>query len=62
MLPRYSADYRTLLWALLMLVVALAQYARPDLIVYLSPLSFYFAVSAGVISSARITAPPLRLE
>jgi beta-carotene hydroxylase len=50
MLPRYTADYRTLLWALLMPVVALAQYARPDLIVYLSPLSFYFAVSAGVIA------------
>jgi fatty acid desaturase len=50
MLPRFAADYRTLLWVLAMPVVALAQYARPDLIPYLSPISFYLAVSAGVIA------------
>jgi len=35
MLPRYAADYRTLVWVMFMPIVALAQYARPDLIVYL---------------------------
>jgi beta-carotene hydroxylase len=50
MLPRHTADYRTLLWALLMPVVALAQYARPDLIPYLFPVGCYFALSAGVIA------------
>jgi beta-carotene hydroxylase len=50
MLPRYTADYRTLLWAFFMPVAALAQYARPDLIAYLSPLSFYLAMSAGVMA------------
>ena len=50
MLPRYSADYRTLLWAFFMPVVALSQYARPDLILYLSPISFYLAMSAGVMA------------
>jgi fatty acid desaturase len=50
MLPRYAADYRTLLWALLMPVFALAQYARPDLILYLSPVSFYLAMCAGIMA------------
>jgi fatty acid desaturase len=50
MLPRYSADYRTLLWAFFMPIVALTQYARPDLLVYLSPVSFYLAMSAGVMA------------
>jgi fatty acid desaturase len=47
---RYSADYRTLLWAFFMPVVALAQYARPDLVVYLCPLSCYLALAAGVMA------------
>ncbi len=50
MRPRYAADYRTLLWALLMPLPGLAQYARADLIVYLCPLACYFALSAGVIA------------
>jgi fatty acid desaturase len=50
MLPRYRADYRTLLWAVFMPVVALVQYARPGMIAYLSPISFYLAVSAGVMA------------
>jgi beta-carotene hydroxylase len=50
MLPRYSADYRTLAWCLAMPVVALAQYWNPSLIPYLSPLSCYLALSAGVIA------------
>jgi fatty acid desaturase len=50
MLPRYSADYRTLLWALLMPVVLVAQFANPNLLPYLSPLSFYFAMAAGTMA------------
>jgi fatty acid desaturase len=50
MLPRYSADYRTLLWAFFMPVVALAPYVRPDLLVYFSPMAFYLAMSAGVMA------------
>ncbi|HEX9296035.1 MAG TPA: fatty acid desaturase [Polyangiaceae bacterium] len=50
MRPRYAADYRTLLWALFMPVFGIAQYARPDLILYFCPLACYFALSAGVIA------------
>jgi len=50
MTPRYAADYRTLLWCLAMPVVALAQYFRPELIPYLSPLGCYLALSAGVMA------------
>jgi fatty acid desaturase len=50
MLPRHSADYRTLLWAFFMPVVALVPYVRPDLLAYCSPVSFYLAMSAGVMA------------
>ncbi|OQX68911.1 MAG: fatty acid desaturase [Sorangiineae bacterium NIC37A_2] len=48
---RYRADIRTLLWMLVFApgLVAL-QYARPDLLPYLSWLSFYFAISASTIA------------
>jgi len=50
MLPRNSADYRSLLWALLMPVVVIAQFANPKLVAYLSPVSFYFAMAAGTMA------------
>ena len=50
MLPRNPADYRTLLWAMLMPVVVIAQFVNPKLVPYLSPLSFYFAMAAGTIA------------
>lgn len=50
MLPRNSADYRTLLWAMAMPVVVVAQFINPKLLPYLSPLSFYFAMAAGTIA------------
>ena len=50
MLPRNSADYRAILWALLMPVVVIAQFVNPKLLPYLSPLSFYFAMAAGTIA------------
>lgn len=50
MLPRNTADYRTILWVLVMPVVALVQYRNPDLIPKMWWLSVYFAVAAGVIA------------
>src|SRR5215471_799919 len=50
MLPRFASDYRTLAWALLMPLVALGHYVRPDLATWLLPLSLYLALSAGVIA------------
>lgn len=50
MLPRNSADYRSILWALLMPIVVGAQLARPELMPYLAPLSFYFAMAAGTMA------------
>jgi beta-carotene hydroxylase len=50
MLPRYSADYRSILWALAMPVVAFAQYARPDLWPFLLPVGMYLALAAGVMA------------
>jgi hypothetical protein len=47
---RRAADIRTLMWCAAMPVVVFAQYARPDLIRYLWPLSFYFAMAAGTIA------------
>ncbi|HVJ93968.1 MAG TPA: fatty acid desaturase [Labilithrix sp.] len=50
MLPRNSADYRTLVWALAMPVVLIAQLVNPTLQPYLAPLSFYFAMAAGTMA------------
>ncbi len=50
MLPRNSADYRSLLWALLMPAVLVAQFANPKLMPYLLPFSFYFAMAAGTMA------------
>lgn len=48
---RYTADVRTLLWAfLLMPAVLVVQIVRPDLVTYLWPLSFYFAMAAGTMA------------
>jgi beta-carotene hydroxylase len=50
MLPRYTADYRTLLWVLLAPLLVFVQYARPSLVPYLFWLSCYFALACGVIA------------
>lgn len=50
MLPRHAADYRTLLWALMMPAVLVAQYLDPKLLPYLAPVSFYLAMAAGTIA------------
>ena len=50
MLPRNAADYRTILWTLLMPCVAYLQYRDPALVPKLAWVSCYFALAAGVIA------------
>lgn len=50
MLPRYAADYRTILWTLIMPVVAYVHYRFPEYGAYLLLVSCYFALAAGVIA------------
>jgi beta-carotene hydroxylase len=50
MLPKNPADYRSILWALLMPLVVGAQLTHPHLVPYLAPLSFYFAMAAGTMA------------
>ena len=50
MRPRYSADYRTLVWFAAMNALALAQYALPRLAPYALPASLYFGFCAGVFA------------
>ncbi len=57
---RYTSDRRTLVWALAMPVVALLPYARPELAVWLWPLSCYLALSAGVIAHNHNHTPTFR--
>jgi fatty acid desaturase len=58
MLPRYSSDYRTLFWALVLfpLVPALA-YAWPGLLGWLVPLGFYTSYCAGVLTHNQTHVP-----
>ena len=60
MFLRYPADRRTLAWALAMPVVALLPYARPELAVWLWPLSCYLALSAGVMAHNHNHTPTFR--
>jgi beta-carotene hydroxylase len=50
MLPRNPADYRTLLWTLIAPALVATQYARPEWVAYLWPVSCYFALACGVIA------------
>jgi beta-carotene hydroxylase len=49
-LPRYAADYRTLLWVLLAVLLLGVQFAHPECKFYLTWLSCYFAMSCGIIA------------
>ncbi len=60
MFLRYSADRRTVAWAVAMPIVALIPYVRPDLAVWLWPLSCYLALSAGVIAHNHNHTPTFR--
>lgn len=58
---RYAADYRTLLWMLVLMPGLVAfQYLNPQYLPYLSWLSFYFAISAGVIAHNHLHAPTFK--
>ncbi len=50
MRPKRSADYRVLLWVLVMPLVMGAQYVNPALIPYLAWVGAYLALSAGVMA------------
>lgn len=60
MLPRHSADYRTLLWALCMPLVLVAQVANPKLVPYLAPVSFYLAMAAGTMAHNHNHSPTFK--
>src|SRR6187549_2681089 len=57
---RYPSDRRTLAWAVAMPVVALIPYLRPELAIWLCPLSCYLALSAGVIAHNHNHTPTFR--
>ncbi len=51
MLPRFAADYRTLLWVFVLAPLFVGiQYARPELIPYLFWVTAYFAIASGVVA------------
>ena len=51
MLPRHAADYKTLVWVLILAPGTVAlQYAHPELIKYLWWVSCYFAIATGTIA------------
>ncbi len=58
---RFAADRRTLLWMLVFAPgLVLLQYARPHLVPYLSWLSFYFAIAAGVVAHNHLHSPTFK--
>ena len=63
MLPRFAADYRTLLWTMVLTpgLVAL-QFARPDLVPYLFWISCYLALACGVIAHNHNHCPTFKAK
>jgi fatty acid desaturase len=57
---RYTVDVRTLLWAAMFPVVALAHYARPELCGYLLPVSLYLGFCSGVFSHNQNHCPTFK--
>src|SRR6478609_7475334 len=58
---RHTADYRTLLWTLVLMPALVAyQYVHPETLPYLSWLSFYFAIAAGVIAHNHLHVPTFK--
>jgi beta-carotene hydroxylase len=49
-LLRNSADWRTLVWVAGMIVALVLQYWNPELVIWLSPVSCYLGLTAGVIA------------
>jgi beta-carotene hydroxylase len=62
MLPRFTADFRSLLWAAAMLAVMVVQYARPNLAPFLFCFSLYLSLSAGVIGHNHSHCPIFESE
>ena len=60
MLPRNKADYRSILWAVLMPVNVGVQIWKPALVWYLCPLSFYFAMAAGTMAHNQNHCPTFK--
>ncbi len=60
MLPRFAADYRTLAWVCLAGAVVALQYANPDWVIYLAPVSCYFALACGTIAHNHNHCPTFR--
>ncbi|TWT79933.1 Fatty acid desaturase [Planctomycetes bacterium CA13] len=50
MLVHNPSDYRSVLWLLLAITLVIAQYCNPALVVFLSPISCYLAISLGTVS------------
>jgi fatty acid desaturase len=57
---RNLRDLQTVLWALIMPFVVAAQYARPEWLPFLSPVSCYLALAAGVIAHNHNHCPTFR--
>jgi beta-carotene hydroxylase len=57
---RHSADRRTMAVAAIMPIVAVLLYARPGLVPFLWPLSFYLALCAGVMAHNHNHCPTFR--
>ncbi len=63
MLPRVAADYRTMLWVFVLAPATVAaQFARPELVPYLSWLSCYFALACGVIAHNHNHCPTFKAK
>lgn len=63
MLLRQAADYRTMLWAFVFFpAVALAQYANPALVGWLTPIGLYFGFCAGVFSHNQNHCPTFQTK
>ena len=55
MFPRFKADYRALVWALLLFpLVPLASYLQPSLWPWLLPLELYLAYCAGALAHNQV--------
>lgn len=47
---RNHADYRSLLWVAIAITLVFIQYSDPSWVIYLSPISCYFAIAIGTVT------------
>ena len=50
MRPRNRVDYRSILWVAIAIALVAVQYSDPGWVIYLAPISCYFAIALGTIS------------